>query len=55
MQEEIRPVLPVLTYSDLETEVIAKVRAGEALSLYIFSRNRREIRKVLRRFPSAVA
>lgn len=50
MQEEIfGPVLPVLTYSDLETEVIAKVRAGEKpLSLYIFSRNRREIRKVLR-------
>lgn len=50
MGEEIfGPVLPVLTYSELDTEVIAKVQAGEKpLSLYLFSRDCREIRKVLR-------
>ena len=50
MEEEIfGPVLPVLEYADLDSEVIAKVRAGEKpLSLYIFSKDRREIRKVLR-------
>ncbi len=49
MQEEIfGPVLPVLTFNDLQTEVIDKVRAGEKpLSLYIFSKNRREIRSIL--------
>ena len=49
MQEEIfGPVLPVLTFRDLQTEVIDKVRAGEKpLSLYIFSKNRREVRSIL--------
>lgn len=49
MKEEIfGPVLPVIVYKDLETEVIDKVKAGEKpLSLYIFSKNRREIRSVL--------
>ena len=49
MQEEIfGPVLPVIVYKDLQTEVIDKVRAGEKpLSLYIFSKNRSEVRSVL--------
>ena len=49
MQEEIfGPVLPVISFKDLQTEVIEKVRAGEKpLALYIFSKNRREIRSVL--------
>ena len=51
MREEIfGPVLPVIVYKDLRTEVIDKVRAGEKpLSLYIFSRNRKEIRSILSR------
>ena len=49
MQEEIfGPVLPVIVFKDLLSEVIDKVKAGEKpLSLYIFSRNRRDVRKVL--------
>lgn len=49
MGEEIfGPVLPVITYKDLQTEVIDKVKAWEKpLSLYIFSKNRKEIRTVL--------
>ncbi|MBR5661354.1 MAG: aldehyde dehydrogenase family protein [Bacteroidales bacterium] len=49
MREEIfGPVLPVISYKDLQTEVIDKVRAGEKpLSLYIFSKNKKEIRAVL--------
>lgn len=49
MKEEIfGPVLPVIVYKDLQAEVIDKVRAGEKpLSLYIFSKKRREIRSVL--------
>ncbi|MBR1927093.1 MAG: aldehyde dehydrogenase family protein [Bacteroidales bacterium] len=49
MAEEIfGPVLPVIGFTDLQTEVIDKVRAGEKpLSLYIFSKNRRELRSVL--------
>lgn len=51
MREEIfGPVLPVIVYKDLQTEVIDKVRAGEKpLSLYIFSKNRNEIRSILSR------
>ena len=49
MREEIfGPVLPVISYKDLQTEVIDKVKAGEKpLSLYIFSKNKKEIRSVL--------
>ena len=49
MQEEIfGPVLPVIVFKDLQSEVIDKVKAGEKpLSLYIFSRNRWDVRKVL--------
>ena len=49
MAEEIfGPVLPVIEFEDLQTEVIDKVNAGEKpLSLYIFSKNRREISSVL--------
>ena len=49
MGEEIfGPVLPVISFKDLQTEVIDKVKAGEKpLSLYIFSKNRKEIRSVL--------
>jgi aldehyde dehydrogenase (NAD+) len=49
MQEEIfGPVLPVIVFKDLKTEVIDKVKAGEKpLSLYIFSKNRSEVREVL--------
>ncbi|MBR3441479.1 MAG: aldehyde dehydrogenase family protein [Bacteroidales bacterium] len=49
MGEEIfGPVLPVITFKDLQTEVIDKVKEGEKpLSLYIFSKNREEIRTVL--------
>ena len=51
MQEEIfGPVLPVIVFKDLQTEVIDKVKAGEKpLSLYIFSKNRSEVREVLSR------
>jgi aldehyde dehydrogenase (NAD+) len=49
MGEEIfGPVLPVIEYCDLQTEVIDKVKEGEKpLSLYIFTRKRREIREIL--------
>lgn len=49
MQEEIfGPVLPVIAFKDLQAEVIDKVKAGEKpLSLYIFSKNRPEVREVL--------
>ena len=49
MQEEIfGPVLPVIVFKDLQTEVIDKVRAGEKpLSLYIFSKKRSDVRRVL--------
>ena len=49
MQEEIfGPVLPVIVFNDLQTEVIDKVRAGEKpLSLYVFSKDRKEIRTIL--------
>ena len=49
MREEIfGPVLPVIVYRDLQTEVIDKVRAWEKpLSLYVFSRSRREVRSIL--------
>ena len=49
MREEIfGPVLPVIVYNDLQTDVIDKVRAGEKpLSLYIFSKDRKEIKSVL--------
>ena len=49
MGEEIfGPVLPVIEYCDLQTEVIDKVKEGEKpLSLYIFSRKRREVREIL--------
>ena len=49
MQEEIfGPVLPVIVFRDLQTEVIDKVRAGEKpLSLYVFSKKRSAIRSIL--------
>ena len=49
MQEEIfGPVLPVIIFKDLQTDVIDKVKAGEKpLSLYIFSKRRSDVRKVL--------
>ena len=49
MQEEIfGPVLPVIEYSDLEKDVLLKVREGEKpLALYVFSGNRKEIRRIL--------
>ena len=49
MQEEIfGPILPVISFRDLQTEVIEKVKAGEKpLSLYIFSKDRAEISSVL--------
>ncbi len=49
MQDEIfGPVLPVISFEDIQTEVIDKVKEGEKpLSLYIFSRSRRTVRSVL--------
>ena len=49
MQEEIfGPVLPVIVFKDLQAEVIDKVKAWEKpLSLYIFTKDRKEARKVL--------
>jgi aldehyde dehydrogenase (NAD+) len=49
MQEEIfGPVLPVIVFRDLQTEVIDKVKAGEKpLSLYVFSRKRSVVRSIL--------
>ena len=49
MQEEIfGPVLPVIVFRDLQTEVIDKVKAGEKpLSLYVFSKKRSAIRSIL--------
>ena len=49
MQEEIfGPVLPVIVFRDLQTEVIDKVNAGEKpLSLYVFSRKRSVVRSIL--------
>lgn len=48
MQEEIfGPLLPVIDYRDLD-EVLAMIQSGPSpLALYIFSRNRKMIRKVL--------
>ena len=48
MQEEIfGPVLPVLTYSDLKTEVIDKLHDSRPLSLYVFSRKCKEKKAIL--------
>ena len=49
MQDEIfGPVLPVIVFKDLQTEVIDKVKAGEKpLSLYVFSRKRSDVRNIL--------
>ncbi|MBR5174589.1 MAG: aldehyde dehydrogenase family protein [Bacteroidales bacterium] len=49
MGEEIfGPVLPVIEYDNLQTEVIDKVKEGEKpLSLYIFTKKRSEVRSVL--------
>ena len=49
MQDEIfGPVLPVIVFKDLQTDVIDKVKAGEKpLSLYIFSKKRSEVKEVL--------
>ncbi|MGN0202298.1 MAG: aldehyde dehydrogenase family protein [Candidatus Cryptobacteroides sp.] len=49
MQEEIfGPVLPVIEYEDLDSEVIARIKAGEKpLALYLFTRCGAQKRKVL--------
>ena len=48
MQEEIfGPVLPVLTYSDLQTEVLDKLQDSRPLSLYVFSRKSKEKRTII--------
>ncbi len=48
MQEEIfGPILPILTYSNLD-ELIAQLKQGEKpLALYMFSKNKKHINKVL--------
>lgn len=49
MQEEIfGPVLPVIEYSDLDSEVIARIKAAQKpLALYLFTRSGAQKRKVL--------
>ena len=48
MQEEIfGPVLPVLTYDDLQSEVIEKLHDSRPLSLYVFSRKCKEKKTIL--------
>ena len=48
MQEEIfGPVLPVLTYADLKTEVMDKLHDSRPLSLYVFSRKCKEKKAIL--------
>ena len=56
LEEEIfGPVLPVVTYTDLD-EAVAFVRARPIpLALYIFGRSRRSIRSILSRVPSGNA
>jgi acyl-CoA reductase-like NAD-dependent aldehyde dehydrogenase len=50
MQEEIfGPLLPVLTFEKLSEAVAAVNRRPTPLAFYLFSRNRRETREVLRR------
>ena len=53
MQQEIfGPILPVITYDDLET-VIEKVNARpKPLALYLFSENSQQQKKVLERVPA---
>ncbi|MBQ5486914.1 MAG: aldehyde dehydrogenase family protein, partial [Bacteroidales bacterium] len=48
MQEEIfGPVLPVLTYDDLQSEVIEKLHDSRPLSLYVFTRKCKEKKAIL--------
>ena len=48
MQEEIfGPVLPVLTYSDLQSDVLDKLQDSRPLSLYVFTRKCKEKRTIL--------
>ncbi len=48
LEEIFGPVLPVIVFRDLQTEVIDKVEAGEKpLSLYVFSKKRSAIRSIL--------
>lgn len=48
MQEEIfGPVLPVLTYDDLQSDVIEKLHDSRPLSLYVFSRKCKEKKTIL--------
>ncbi|MBR5397789.1 MAG: aldehyde dehydrogenase family protein [Bacteroidales bacterium] len=48
MQEEIfGPVLPVLTYDDLQSEVIDKLHDSRPLSLYVFTRKCKEKKAIL--------
>jgi aldehyde dehydrogenase (NAD+) len=53
MQEEVfGPVLPVLSYSDLD-ELLYKLRSQPApLALYLFTRNIRRAKKIMREMPS---
>lgn len=48
MQEEIfGPVLPILTYDDLQSEVIEKLHDSRPLSLYVFTRKCKEKKAIL--------
>ena len=48
MQEEIfGPILPVLTFTDLEEEIIRLNNHPRPLSLYYFSRNRRKQKRIV--------
>jgi aldehyde dehydrogenase (NAD+) len=53
MQEEIfGPILPVLTYSDLEETITHVTSNGQPLAVYIFSKNRQTIQTLFSRTQS---
>ncbi len=49
MKEEIfGPILPIITFDDIDVEISRLGKMDKALSLYIFSRSRKEIMKILK-------
>ncbi len=56
MQDEIfGPILPILTFDDLDTEITRLQARPKPLALYVFSRNQARQRTVLQQLPSGGA
>lgn len=56
MEDEIfGPILPVIRYTDLDAEICEVQNHDDPLSLYVFSRNKKNIDKILRSISSGGA